>query len=272
MAEKKWTAPEIIHLLAAKYSNQKGYAFFSEIAPGLGRHRRTDGFAIGLYSSHGHPTIGFEVKVARSDWIAEMKDPSKSDEMFQYCSHWYLVAAPGVCQQEELPDTWGLMEPGSRGLKIAVKAPKNERKQMPVEFLSVILRRDCDRSGIHDWVPRIKVDEEVREAVERELKWKTSGAERELQYARRELERMRDLYNSKVEEIRKFHDLTGITIADYTNNQIAKVVKLIGGDLDLSHVCSVLDTSRKRAEDAANTLSAAAAGFRAIIQEEHSHA
>lgn len=55
-----------------------------------------------------------EIKVDRRDWIEELLDPGKSDEIGQHC-HGRIVAVPGgnarrvVNGAGELPDGWGLV-------------------------------------------------------------------------------------------------------------------------------------------------------------------
>ena len=67
---------------------------------------------------HGH-----EVKVSRSDWLAELADPSKAEAWKRYCDRWWLVAPAGVVRDRELPQGWGLLVPSAKGLRAAVMAP-----------------------------------------------------------------------------------------------------------------------------------------------------
>ena len=67
---------------------------------------------------------GAEVKVSRSDWLRELKDPHKTAETMEYATHcWLAVPDLTVARPEELPDGWGLLHiVGSRGLVAKVTA------------------------------------------------------------------------------------------------------------------------------------------------------
>lgn len=53
---------------------------------------------------------GVEVKVSRSDWLRELKDPQKSAETMQWATHrWLAVPLATIARPEELPEGWGLL-------------------------------------------------------------------------------------------------------------------------------------------------------------------
>lgn len=56
------------------------------------------------YAVHGH-----EIKVSRSDWLAELRDPSKAEAFRRYCTHWWLVVSDKGIVRDDLPDGWGLL-------------------------------------------------------------------------------------------------------------------------------------------------------------------
>ena len=67
---------------------------------------------------------GIEVKVTRSDWLREIKDPAKAKEGLRYATHrWLAISDPSIARPEELPPGWGLLCPsGDRGLVAKVQA------------------------------------------------------------------------------------------------------------------------------------------------------
>lgn len=67
---------------------------------------------------HGH-----EIKVSRSDWLVELRDPSKAEAWKQYCDRWWLVAPRDIVKPEELPEGWGLLVPAGKNLRTVVTAP-----------------------------------------------------------------------------------------------------------------------------------------------------
>lgn len=67
---------------------------------------------------------GIEIKVSRSDWLRETKDPAKAEQGMRYASHrWLAISDPSIARPEELPAGWGLLCPaGERGLVAKVQA------------------------------------------------------------------------------------------------------------------------------------------------------
>lgn len=80
---------------------------------------------------HGH-----EVKVQRSDWLRELRDPTKADAWRRYCDRWWLVATPGVAKPEEIPDGWGLIVGG----RVVIQAPVLDPEPMPPTTRAALLR------------------------------------------------------------------------------------------------------------------------------------
>jgi len=84
---------------------------------------------------HGH-----EVKVSRSDWLAELRDPTKADAWRRYCDRWWLVAPRDVVR-DDLPVGWGHLAPDSQGrLRVVVQAPLLTPEPMPVHVRAQVMR------------------------------------------------------------------------------------------------------------------------------------
>lgn len=86
--------------------------------------------------------IGHEVKVARSDWLRELRDLSKAEEWSRYCHQWYIAAGDNaIVRPEELPQEWGLMVQGENGLRVRKKAPMHTPQlAMPMNVMSYVGR------------------------------------------------------------------------------------------------------------------------------------
>lgn len=81
---------------------------------------------------HGH-----EIKVSRSDWLAELTDPSKADAWKRFVHHWWLVVPDAaIVQPGELPDDWGLLAVGGSGDKLRAKvaAPRLTPEPLPLDM------------------------------------------------------------------------------------------------------------------------------------------
>ncbi|MDF2895720.1 MAG: hypothetical protein K0Q46_2506 [Rhodococcus erythropolis] len=66
---------------------------------------------------HGH-----EVKVSRSDWLTELREPEKAEAFARFCDFWWLVVSDKSIVRDDLPDGWGLMVASGGSLR-AVKQP-----------------------------------------------------------------------------------------------------------------------------------------------------
>lgn len=134
---------ELMDRLRARYSGN-AYALIKEVGNGTGMNcnRHCDALVMSLWPSRGLELIGCELKVSRADWIKELKQPEKAEDICSYCDRWYVVAADQkIVQPGELPPTWGLLVANGTGLKTVTEAPRLEAKQMDRSMLAAIMRR-----------------------------------------------------------------------------------------------------------------------------------
>jgi hypothetical protein len=128
-----------------------------------GFDRRTADFiAVDTWASSGHPVHGVEVKVSRSDWLREMKDPWKAQEFVPFMTYWWLaVADKAIVRDGELPDGWGLLAP-RRGALFAIRtAPKRDAEPLTPARMAALLRAVDKtahargyREGYASWKPQ----------------------------------------------------------------------------------------------------------------------
>ena len=83
---------------------------------------------------------GFEVKVSRADWLAELRDPEKALAWSRYCHGFWLVAADKGIVRDDLPDGWGLLVPHGMSLR-AVRTPtRTDAEPMQLETMMGLMR------------------------------------------------------------------------------------------------------------------------------------
>lgn len=173
------TSADIRAALRARFTSPE-WAIFFEVGDGTGaQHRRwADAVAMNLWPSRGLSINGFEIKVSRSDWRSELKNPAKSEPVQRYCDYWWIVAPAGIVPKEELPDTWGLFEVSPSGkIKQVVAAPKLAPKPVTRPFMAALLRRagqveeDDIRKAVAAKTENIR--EEFRKSFERDLDVRT---------------------------------------------------------------------------------------------------
>lgn len=142
----KLTAVDCVTALRDKYP-EGPYAFLEQVANGTGwkANRWADAIAFSLWPSRGLTLHGFEIKVSRSDWVRELKDPAKSADIQGYCDHWSIVAPDGLIPVHELPPTWGLLEVTDKR-KIVVTHPATSLQANPLDrsIVAALLRRSSE--------------------------------------------------------------------------------------------------------------------------------
>ena len=103
--------------------------------------RTVDFMAQDTWEGQGLKLHGHEVKVSRSDWLTELKDPSKSEAVRRFCDHWWLVAPSKALVRDDLPDGWGLIVLDRAGrLRVAKSAPRLDPEPHPVTFRASLMR------------------------------------------------------------------------------------------------------------------------------------
>lgn len=109
--------------------------------------RFADALVLQCWPSRGITLTGIEVKVTRSDWMREFRDPSKADELRNWCAYWYLATPPGIVKVDEVPKTWGLYEIDGRNVTCAKKAPEQKTKPLDIEFIASMARHAASQQN-----------------------------------------------------------------------------------------------------------------------------
>lgn len=119
------------------------------------------------YSHNGCGSTLVEVKISRSDFLADAKKPHRGQPQIGMGTYRYYMAPAGLIALEELPSRWGLIEVTERGL-LKIRAghvlapnirPKNENdpwrheiSNVPAELslLAMALNRVGDPQKVQD--------------------------------------------------------------------------------------------------------------------------
>lgn len=148
-ATKRLTADDLWELLKTRYSGDE-WVIVSEVRnrAGYDANRTVDAVAMNMWPSRGLRLHGFEIKVSRSDWLRELKEPAKADAFSGLVDFWWLVVSdPAIVREGELPDGWGLLVPKGPGLGVETQAMKRKGVDVTRGFLAAMLRR-ADRELI----------------------------------------------------------------------------------------------------------------------------
>lgn len=110
------TSEELMAKLRARYVDKRyagpPWAFLEGVRDRAGQNagRTADAIAVGLWPSRGLEIVGFELKVSRSDWLRELRNPAKAEAFGHLVDRWWIVvSSDSIVAQGELPPTWGLM-------------------------------------------------------------------------------------------------------------------------------------------------------------------
>lgn len=125
------------YVVAEHVRNQCGFGGYW----GTGPLRTADAMVVDLWPSTDNAIHGFEVKVSRSDWLTELKDPEKAEAFRPYVHHWWLVVPDATIVRDDLPTGWGLLALGADGkLRQRVRAPLLKPEPMTPGMTAALLR------------------------------------------------------------------------------------------------------------------------------------
>ena len=159
----KFTERQMLDYLHDRYSqtnpgNGARYAVAEHVKnqAGFDAGRIADFIAVDCWPTGGIELHGHEVKVSRSDWLHELKQPEKAEAFKRYMHRWWLVVPnASIVKPDELPEGWGLLtlSKWSDGptrtefrLRAKTKAPKLKPDPLPIELLATLMRSTAKTS------------------------------------------------------------------------------------------------------------------------------
>lgn len=138
-APAKVTERHILDRLNVRYGSFNGNGFryaraeHVRVTAGFDARRTCDYMALDLWPGGYGPRRtgpmlhGHEVKVSRSDWLTELRDPEKAEAFRRYCDFWWLVVSDkSIVRDGELPPGWGLIVAQGVSARVAIRAERNE--------------------------------------------------------------------------------------------------------------------------------------------------
>lgn len=205
-----------VYMLLAELWPKDAYATIGEVgnATGARTRRHVDAVVMSIWPSRGLHVYGVEIKVSRSDWLAELRNPEKAEEIARYCDGWYLaVSESKIVQPGELPPTWGLIACDGGKAKIAKPAPAMEPKPLDRPFVAAMLRRAAAFSVPDEWL------KEKHEAI-----WNKAH-----ENAKAMMQAETDRWKAKAEALSKaiadFESVSGVKIDGWHADESARAFK-----------------------------------------------
>lgn len=148
--------------------------------------RRADAITMNTRASRGLEVHGFEVKASRADWLSEIANPQKAEDVAAYCDRWWVVGAPDIIEQNEVPRGWGIIRPVAGGLFFERQAEVLSPRPLDRSFIIAILQRRhrATQQEIEAQIDDIRatvqarIDREVRHQVEHRVRVAEDRAKR----------------------------------------------------------------------------------------------
>lgn len=207
-----------VHAAIARRFDPPQWATFFEVRndAGFDGRRTADAVAMNTWPGRGLSVEGIEVKISRSDWLREMRDPAKSEPVLRFCNRWWLATYDDtIAKIEEIPDNWGLLVLRGKALVQVKKAPSLKPVPLDRGFVAMLLR-----SATKGFVPQSRVDEIVQEKLEAHVKSHRSSADWQMERNATELRSLR-------ERVEAFEKASGVEITQrYNYGDLADPSKL----------------------------------------------
>lgn len=209
---------ELTRLLKLRYAAPE-YAFLPQVRNSTGINgsvRTADALVMSLWPSRGIALHGFEIKSHRSDWLGELKNPSKAEAVCQFCDYWWIVTGEKeIVKLDEVPELWGLLVVRGKGLVAIKPAVKLTPQPISRVFLAGMLRRAADAI-----VPKAEI------AAELKNRWQEGYEEGKRHESRIAAHRKREL-ESLQRSVAEFQNKSGVLISSYQGRSMAETVKYV---------------------------------------------
>lgn len=197
------TAETVLEALRVSYP-APAYAVLPQVRNGTGfaraKVRTADALVMGIWPSRGLELWGVEIKVSRADFVTELKDPEKADEIAKYCDRWYLAISDNdVIEGLSVPSAWGVLVLRNGKMRCTHEASKLKSKPVDRVFLAAIVRK------VHEAV------HPTSEATRIRARARQDGLEEGKAAAREEA---RADFKDLADAVKQFEQASGIRIAD----------------------------------------------------------
>jgi hypothetical protein len=204
-------AQELLALLKVRYP-APSWALIPQVGDRTGGWSRcADAIGMSCWPSLGLAVHGFEIKSYRGDWLREVNNGEKSQAIFRFCDHWWIVAGnERIVQPGELPPTWGLLVAKGGKLHPVKAAPQLSPEPLTKTFLASVLR-----SSLEIVTPDAKIEEARKRGEEHGYQSGLNDGKHRRESAEKELENLRDA-------IRTFEKAAGVEFPNVSSYWPAK--------------------------------------------------
>lgn len=243
--KEKWTAADVFSALSVIHPGPEEWVLLREVpdATSWSKTRTADAIAFGCWRSVGIAIHGYEIKVARADWLREIQQPEKSEAFVQRCNYWWVAAPEGVVKPEEMPANWGLREVRRQGDSFSVKVRKaathNPEPKLDVAFACALARcafRRAPAIADHEKALKRAKEEGIKEGEE--LQVRRNGES----WLKRDFDELK-------ESVEKFEKESGVKIDVGYSWNVEECAKAVKAYLEFGSPVDVFSKAEKTLSD-----------------------
>lgn len=193
---------------------------------------RLDFVSVGMWPSRGCLFEGYETKVSRSDWLGELKEPEKAEEIARYMDRfWLVIGDDSVIRDGEVPPLWGILRAEKRSLVCDREASPLSPDGRPPEFVAALLRRAVKA----DFKRELRTaKKEAKETAEFRVKSEVIAFERRVA----DLEDSLEAYES---DWARFEEISGTSFPAFLRNQQERIERVAQVSVALLSVAARVD-------------------------------
>ena len=223
---------DVLGVLRAKLFREPAHAWLYEVrnATGFAANRAADAVVVSCWPSRGIWFAGIELKTHRSDWLREIKDPSKAEAIGRYCHYWWVATTEGVVVDGEVPEAWGHVVVRGKAAEIQKQAPRREPEPPTAGFVAAMLRNQAD--AVERRV-KMRDDERALAEAERTAPSRAEELEEKLREATRRfdaLERAKHYSDQELARARQvfaeFRGHTGMSLDGYQSETTFEALRM----------------------------------------------
>ena len=266
---KTWSADGLVKAIERRHADDLVIPECKTGPSQSSTHRRFDAWVL-VRTWTPITTIGYEVKVSRSDW---RRDEKLADYQ-GLCHLLYVVAPKGVVPVEEVPDGVGLLEAVGDGARLVTRRKASRREiELPAKLLVYILMarvvpsrdremrtyeemgREARRAELKRWAESKQERRGMSYLVSQRIREQFEAQEEALREAQATAKRL-ETVRQRIVELGFDPDTRASEWA--VSGRLGEMVGVVGDRIpallrrsisELEHVCDQLDAIRRKAKE-----------------------
>lgn len=193
------------------YYDPRAYLCIPQVRNGTGFTRTTrtaDAIVVSLWPSRGVYAAGFEFKDSRADFLKELKEPAKANEIGKFCTSWSIVAStPDIIKdKDDIPPTWGLYSchPDAKTLK-QIRKPTPYEPEAPSWIFVASVLKSASEIVTDEKEVESRISKAVAKSMDGQYQREQSAVARAREQEQKKYDELQDIVN-------RFQAASGLSI------------------------------------------------------------